>query len=102
MKTTIGNLIKGEYFLFEDTVYKVGHVVNNTSGYVACTDTMDRHTKRLSIDLEVERCDTITCSNKDEALKCGNSMGWDNVLDWEYLKGTEIKLIVKPQEEQTK
>lgn len=54
MKTTIGFLRLGDYFLFEGRKYRVGHLINNTNGYVACVDTETKKVKRLYIDTDVE------------------------------------------------
>lgn len=44
--TTIGFLRTGDYFEFEDKIYKVGHLISNTNGYVACSD-VDGKVKRF-------------------------------------------------------
>ena len=55
MKTTIGFLRHGDLFLFEGIKYKVGHLIRNTNGYVACVDVESKKVKRLYIDTTVER-----------------------------------------------
>lgn len=54
MKTTIGFLRLGDYFLFEGRKYRVGHLINNTNGYVACVDVETKKVKRLYIDTMVK------------------------------------------------
>lgn len=52
--TQIGFLRTGDIFTFEGHKYKVGHVIDGTNGYVACTDIKTHKVKRLHIDLDVE------------------------------------------------
>lgn len=53
-KTEIGWLKRGDYFLFEGVIYKVGRLIKNANGYVACTNIHTKKTKRFHIDTEVE------------------------------------------------
>ena len=53
-KTQIGFLRTGDIFVFQGNRYKVGHVINGTDGYVACTNIETHKVKRLHIDLDVE------------------------------------------------
>lgn len=55
MKTTIGFLRKGDFFMFEGIKYKVGSLIENTNGYVACVDVESKKVKRFYIDTDVER-----------------------------------------------
>ena len=43
--------------------------------------------------------DTILCRDKEDAKTVGDSIGWQNVIDWEFLGGGKVKLIVKPLKE---
>ena len=54
METTIGFLRTGDFFWFEGIKYKVGHLIENTNGYVACVDTVSRKVKRFYIETIVE------------------------------------------------
>lgn len=38
MITQIGFLRKGNVFRFEGDIYKVGHLLESTNGYVSCID----------------------------------------------------------------
>lgn len=53
-KTNLGFLRRGDFFLFGGIKYKVGHLVVNTNGYVACVDTTNGKVKRFYIDTVVE------------------------------------------------
>ena len=53
-KTTIGFLRKGDIFILDGKKYKVGHLIDGTNGYVACTDMETRKVKRFYIDAQVE------------------------------------------------
>ena len=53
-KTTIGWLKHGDLFKFENKVYRVGHLISNTNGYVACVDVITHKTTRLYIDTTVD------------------------------------------------
>lgn len=55
MNTTIGFLRKGDYFIFDGKKYKVGNLIENTNGYVACVDVESKKVKRFYIDTTVER-----------------------------------------------
>ena len=57
MKTTIGLLRVGQYFMLDGREYRVGHLINGTNGYVACTDITDEKRKvtRFYIDTTVEK-----------------------------------------------
>ena len=55
MKTTIGFLRRGDFFLFEGVKYRVGSLIENTNGYVACVDVSTKKVKRFYIDTTVER-----------------------------------------------
>lgn len=55
MTTTIGFLRKGDFFMFEGIKYKVGSLIENTNGYVACVDVESKKVKRFYIDTDVER-----------------------------------------------
>ena len=52
--TQIGWLKHGDIFTFEGIKYRVGHVIDETNGYVSCTNIETRKVKRLYIDLDVE------------------------------------------------
>lgn len=54
--TTIGMLRSGNYFMLEGRKYRVGHLINGTNGYVACTDITDdkRAVRRFHMDTTVE------------------------------------------------
>ena len=54
-QTTIGMLHTGQYFILDGIKYRVGKLVRNTNGYVACTDISsgNRITKRMYIDTSV-------------------------------------------------
>jgi len=54
LDTQIGYLRHGELFWFEGIQYRVGHLISNTSGYVACVDVNAKKVKRLHIDTDVE------------------------------------------------
>lgn len=53
MITQIGFLRKGDVFMFEGNIYKVGHLLESTNGYVSCID-VNTGKKRLHIDVDVE------------------------------------------------
>lgn len=53
-KTTIGFLRKGDIFILKGKKYKVGHLIDGTNGYVACTDIETHKVKRFYIDAQVE------------------------------------------------
>lgn len=54
--TTIGFLRSGQYFMLNGRKYRVGHLIDGTNGYVACTDITDEKRKvtRFYIDTSVE------------------------------------------------
>ena len=54
MITQIGFLRKGDVFTFEGNTYKVGHLLENTNGYVSCIDVNTGKKKILHIDVDVE------------------------------------------------
>ena len=54
MITQIGFLRKGDVFRFEGDIYKVGHLLESTNGYVSCIDVNTGKKKRLHIDVDVE------------------------------------------------
>lgn len=54
MKTTIGFLRVGDFFMFEGNKYRVGHLIENTNGYVACVNVDTKKVKRFYIDTDVE------------------------------------------------
>ena len=54
MKTTIGFLKHGDFFLLDGIKYKVGHLIENTNGYVACVDVETNKVKRFYVDTTVE------------------------------------------------
>lgn len=55
--TTIGFLRVGQYFQLDGRKYRVGHLIDGTNGYVACTDITEdkRVVKRFYIDTTVEQ-----------------------------------------------
>lgn len=53
-KTTIGFLRTGDFFFFKGIRYRVGHLIENTNGYVACVNTETKKVTRLYIDTTVE------------------------------------------------
>lgn len=57
MKTTIGFLRSGDYFMLDNRKYRVGHLINGTNGYVSCTDITEEKRKvtRFYIDTTVEK-----------------------------------------------
>ena len=54
MKTTIGFLKHGDFFLLDGIKYKVGHLIENAHGYVACVDVETNKVKRFYVDTTVE------------------------------------------------
>lgn len=54
--TTIGMLRSGNYFMLGGRKYRIGHLIEGTNGYVACTDITDekRVVTRFHIDTTVE------------------------------------------------
>ena len=54
MKKSLGAFRTGEMFMFNGRVYRVGHLISNTNGYVACVDVITHKTTRLYIDVTVE------------------------------------------------
>lgn len=53
-KTNIGFLKHGDVFRYKYEMYRVGHVIENTDGYVSCTNIKAGKVERLYIDTEVE------------------------------------------------
>lgn len=53
-KTTIGFLRHNDIFEYKGKKYKVGHIIDGTNGYVACTDIETHKVTRLYIDTNVE------------------------------------------------
>ena len=53
-KLSLGYLKTGEYFIYEDKEYRVGRLIENTNGYVACVD-KDKKVRRIYIDTLVEK-----------------------------------------------
>lgn len=53
-KTIIGFMKKGDIFILKGKKYKVGHLIDGTNGYVACTDMETHKVKRFYIDQRVE------------------------------------------------
>lgn len=53
-KTILGFMRSGEYFLLDGVKYKIGHIIKNTNGYIACTDE-EHKVKRVHIDTLVEK-----------------------------------------------
>lgn len=53
---TIGLLKRGQYFMLDGRKYKIGHLIDGTNGYVACTDVTDskKVVRRFYIDTSVE------------------------------------------------
>lgn len=53
----IGFLRAGQYFRLDGRKNRVGHLIDGTNGYVACTDITDekRKVKRFHIDTSVEQ-----------------------------------------------
>ena len=54
METTIGYLKRGDFFLLDGIKYRVGSLIENTNGYVACVDVNTKKVKRFYIDTIVE------------------------------------------------
>lgn len=54
-KTLLGFMKKGQYFLLDGVKYKVGHLIDGTDGYVACTDIKTKKVERVYIDTLVEK-----------------------------------------------
>lgn len=54
MRTTIGFLRKGDFFIFDGRKYKVGSLIDGTNGYVACVDVESKKVTRFYIDTTVE------------------------------------------------
>ena len=55
MKTTIGFLRKNDHFILNGKEYKVGHIIDGTNGYVACTEIETKKVRRFYIDTEIEK-----------------------------------------------
>lgn len=53
-KTNIGFLKHGDVFRYKCEMYRAGYVIENTDGYVSCTNIKTRKVERLYIDTEVE------------------------------------------------
>lgn len=52
---TLGMLRLGSYFKFigEDTVYKAGHYITGTCGYIACSNQTTKKVTRVYFDTRV-------------------------------------------------
>ena len=57
-KLALGYLKTGEYFIYEGKEYRVGRLIENTNGYVACVD-KDKKVRRIHIDVLVEKAGGI-------------------------------------------
>ena len=57
-KLALGYLKTGEYFIYEGKEYRVGRLIENTNGYVACVD-KDKKVRRIHIDVLVEKAGEI-------------------------------------------
>ena len=57
-KLALGQLKVGDYFIYDGKEYKVGRLIENTNGYVACVD-KDKKVKRIYIDTLVEKAGEI-------------------------------------------
>lgn len=53
-KTNIGSLKHGDVFQYKCEMYRAGHVIENTDGYVSCTNIKTRKVERIYINTEVE------------------------------------------------
>ena len=53
-KVPIGFLCMGDYFRYDNKVYRVGRLIENTNGYVACVDE-NKKVRRFHIDNYVEK-----------------------------------------------
>jgi hypothetical protein len=53
-ETSIGFLRRGDFFWFGGVKYRVGRLIENTNGYVACVNTVTKKVKRFYIDTTVE------------------------------------------------
>lgn len=56
-KTNIGFLKHGDIFQYKCEMYRVGNVIEDTNGYVSCTNIKTHKVVRLYIDTEVEVLD---------------------------------------------
>lgn len=57
-KMPLGFLRVGEYFVYDNKVYRVGRLIKNTNGYVACVDE-NKKVRRFYIDDIVEKAGGI-------------------------------------------
>ena len=53
-KLALGYLKTGEYFIYEGKEYRAGRLIENTNGYVACTDE-NKKVRRFYIDTLIEK-----------------------------------------------
>lgn len=53
-KTNIGSLKHGDVFQYKCEMYRAGHVIENTDGYVSCTNIKTRKVESIYINTEVE------------------------------------------------
>lgn len=53
-RVSIGFLRVGDYFIYDDKLYRVGKLIKNTNGYVACVDE-NKKVRRFYIDDIVEK-----------------------------------------------
>ena len=53
-KLALGYLKVGDYFIYDGKEYRVGILIGNTNGYVACVD-KDKKVRRIHIDVLVEK-----------------------------------------------
>ena len=61
-KMQLGFLRVGEYFVYDNKVYRVGKLIKNTNGYVACVDE-NKKVRRFYIDDIVEKAGGIDEKN---------------------------------------
>ena len=57
-KVPIGFLCMGDYFRYDNKVYRAGRLIENTNGYVACVDE-NKKVRRFHIDNIVEVSSTL-------------------------------------------
>lgn len=57
--TKLGFLKTNDHFILNGKEYRVGHVIDNTNGYVVCIDVKTKKVKRAHIDVEVEEVSKV-------------------------------------------
>lgn len=72
LQTELGYLKTNDLFTLDGNIYKVGHYIRGTNGYIACTN-VETHKVERFYDMTIVECG-VKVINRGNCIMCGKKL----------------------------